>query len=221
MKKSNLFKAILLVVALLVAANVVLANERIARVSQGIFLYSNWNAPYMTLDTCLDMTVKEVHIPDTITVNGRTYPVIEIGPGAFNGCQYMKTFYFNRFIAGLLKGTFLNCPNLRVMVLYQTKPFPIESLHTFYRGKFEDIFEPYHEQSVVIVVPPGSEEAYRNHPEWGRFKHIQSTIPTDEELDNTVIEDRIARLENELEQARKRVAALEAELKALKSASNN
>lgn len=68
-------KHIILSIALLLCAITALADGKVARIKQGNLLYSNWDAPGMALDTCLDMSITEVKIPDSINVNGRTYPV--------------------------------------------------------------------------------------------------------------------------------------------------
>ena len=194
----------------------VCAQGRIARFQHGMFLYSNWDAPGMTLDTCLDMSITEVKIPDFITVNGRSYPVWEIGPGVFNGCRNLAIVELGHSIGGIFRSAFHNCPNLRVIVNPNPVPFKMEDNHPFYGGKFIDIFEYYHAQSVVLVVPQGSEEAYRNSPGWNNFQIIQSTMPTADQLDNGFIESRIGQLENELQQAREHVRQLEVELDALR-----
>ena len=87
-----------------------MAQGRIARIKQGIFLYSNWDAPYLTLDTCLDMTITEAKIPDTVTWYGRKYPVVEIGPGAFRGCSNLAMLEVGSMPGSYLKGAFLDCP---------------------------------------------------------------------------------------------------------------
>lgn len=69
-----------IILLLLLAGSLAWSQGRIARIRQGIFLYSNWDAPHMTLDTCLDMSITEARISDTIVHNGRAYPVVEIAP---------------------------------------------------------------------------------------------------------------------------------------------
>ena len=91
----------------------------------------------------------------------------------------------------------------------------MEDAHPFYGGKFKDIFEPYHAQSLIVVVPSGSEEAYRNTPGWCNFQHIQSTMPTDEQLQECNNDQRIIQLKKQLERARTEVIRLEQELKIL------
>ena len=211
-------KHFILSIAFLLCVLNALADGKVARIKQDIFLYGNWDAPGMALDTCLDMSITEVTIPDSINVNGRTYPVWEIGPRAFKGCLNLTKVVLNNSLSVILRDAFHNCPNLRVLVNPNPVPFKMEDNHPFYGGKFSDIFESYHAQSVVLVVPPGSEEAYRNAPGWKEFQTIQSTMPSGDQLNNGVLESRIAQLENELQQALQHVRRLEDELDALKRA---
>lgn len=204
---------ILLLVLLPLAA---MSQGRVARVTKGIFLYSNWDAPWVTLDTCLDMSITEAHIPAYIEHNGRTYPVAEVGHGAFKGCHNLTTVYFDDWPCGILREAFHDCPNLRVIVCGSKEPALIDNQHPFYGGKFEDIFEPYHAETVIVVVPPGCEEVYRNSPGWAHFQHIQSTMPTPEEMRVHDMTARIIQLENQLTRARAEVQRLEQELEKLK-----
>lgn len=170
----------------------------------------------MALDTCLDRSITEVEIPDFITVNGRSYPVWEIGPRAFDGCRNLKTVMLGKSVGLIMRGAFHNCPNLRVLINPNPVPFKMEDNHPFYGGKFNDIFESYHAQAVVLVVPPGCEDVYRNAPGWKNFQTIQSEMPTDDQLNNSVFESRLGQLENELQQAREHVRRLEVEIDALR-----
>lgn len=85
------FRLLFSLLLLLLGVQAMSGQGRVARIKQGIFLYSNWDAPHVTLDTCLDMTITEVHIPEAIVHNGRTYPVSKIGHGAFQGCHNLTT----------------------------------------------------------------------------------------------------------------------------------
>lgn len=212
MSRSRLIMSI----AFLICVFSALAQGKIARFQQGIFLYSNWDAPGMALDTCLDRSITEVEIPDFITVNGRSYPVWEIGPRAFDGCRNLKTVMLGKSVGLIMRGAFHNCPNLRVLINPNPVPFKMEDNHPFYGGKFNDIFESYHAQAVVLVVPPGCEDVYRNAPGWKNFQTIQSEMPTDDQLNNSVFESRLGQLENELQQAREHVRRLEVEIDALR-----
>lgn len=191
-------------------------DGRIARFKQGLFLYSNWDAPHVTIDTCLDMTITELHIPNAVEHNGRSYPVIEIGHGAFHGCHNLVKVFFNELSVNILRDAFKDCPCLQVLVIPFSTPPKMKTNHPFYSGGFEDIFEPYHAESVIVVVPPGSEEVYRNTFGWSNFRNIQSTMPTDDQLDQGVIKARIGHLELQIQQAREQANRLERELEVLR-----
>ena len=210
---------IFVVMAMLIT-EVAWGQGRVARVTKDIFLYSNWDAPHVTLDTCLDMTITEAHIPDQIEHNGRTYPVIEIGPGAFQGCHNLTAVFLPKQIGGILRDAFYDCPNLQVIVCPSEVPFSLENNHPFYSGSFNNIFEAYHAQQVVVVVPPGSEEAYRNTPGWCYFSNIQSTMTTEAQLQSNVSEGRIMQLRAQLERAKAEVRRIEKELSKLLDTAN-
>ncbi|MBQ7691443.1 MAG: hypothetical protein IJT30_09705 [Muribaculaceae bacterium] len=51
----------------------------------------------------------------------------------------------------------------------------------FFYGALDEVFDDYHFLTVAVVVPPGSEQAYRNAPGWRRCSRIavrQSHIST-------------------------------------------
>ncbi len=191
------------------------AQGRIARITQGIFLYSNWDAPFLTLDTCLDMTVTHVTVPNVVTWYGRDYTVAEIGPGAFRGCRNLVVLEIGGAV-GFLKGALLDCPNLRVIKLESCEPPVLNNNHPFYGGTWDEVIEPYHTLSTIIVVPEGCEDAYRNAPGWKEFKVIQSHDPDGSELKFDEIDVRINQLESELKKAKQVVDSLQEELDVLK-----
>ena len=195
-----------------------MAQGRIARIKQGIFLYSNWDAPYLTLDTCLDMTITEAKIPDTVTWYGRNYPVVEIGPGAFRGCSNLVVLDVGSMTGPFLKGALLDCPNLKVIKMGSKEPPVLESKHPFYGCTWDEVIEPYHTLSTIIVVPEGCEEAYRKAPGWKEFKVIQSHMPDGTELKMDEIDVQINNLESELRKTQEKERRLLIEIEALRRA---
>lgn len=209
--------AMLLAIAVLLSLDT-MAQGRIARIKQGIFLYSNWDAPYLTLDTCLDMTITEAKIPDTVTWYGRNYPVVEIGPGAFRGCSNLVVLDVGSMTGPFLKGALLDCPNLKVIKMGSKEPPVLESKHPFYGCTWDEVIEPYHTLSTIIVVPEGCEEAYRNAPGWKEFKVIQSHMPDGTELQIDEIDVQINNLESELRRTQEKERRLLIEIEALRRA---
>ncbi len=209
--------AMLLAIAVLLSLDA-MAQGRIARIKQGIFLYSNWDAPYLTLDTCLDMTITEAKISDTVTWYGRNYPVVEIGPGAFRGCSNLVVLDVGSMTGSFLKGAFFDCPNLKVIKVGRKEPPKFGNNHPFYGGNWDEIIEPYHTLTTIIVVPEGCEEAYRNAPGWKEFKVIQSHMPDGTELQIDEIDVQINNLESELRRTQEKERRLLIEIEALRRA---
>lgn len=192
------------------------STGRIARIKQGIFLYSNWDAPYLTLDTCLDMTITQATVPDFVEWYGRKYPVAEIGTGAFRGCKNLMVLELGSYFYGFLKGALLDCPNLKVIKLEKCEPPLLNNNHPFYSCTWDEVIEPYHTLSTVIVVPEGCEEAYRNAPGWKEFKVIQSHMPDGSELKFDEIDVRINNLESELRKTQEKAQKLQEEIEVLR-----
>lgn len=217
LRKKIIIPATLLAIAALLSLDA-MAQGRIARIKQGNFLYSNWDAPHLTLDTCLDMTITEAIIPDNVTWYGRKYPVVEIGPGAFRGCRNLMVLDLGNCIGGFLKGALLDCPNLRVIKTGRCEPPELNSKHPFYGCTWDEVIEPYHTLSTIIVVPEGCEEAYRKAPGWKEFKVIQSHMPDGSELQIDEIDVQINNLESELKRTQEKERRLLIEIEALRRA---
>ncbi len=213
----HIFTVLLVALAVMISFDAS-SEGRIRRISQGIFLYSNWDAPYLTLDTCLDMTITEAKIPDTVTWYGRKYPVVEIGPGAFRGCSNLVVLEMGSVPGSFLKGALLDCPNLKVIKIGRKVPPKFGNNHPFYGAKWNEIIEPYHTLSTIIVVPEGCEEAYRKAPGWKEFKVIQSHMPDGSELKMDEIDVQINNLESELRKTQEKEQRLLIEIEALQRA---
>jgi len=216
----NYCKIVFTLVLLGVVAGVAIevhAYGRVKRIKQGIFLYSNWDAPYLTVDTCLDMSVTEAIVPDFVTWYGRDYGIAEIGPGAFHGCHNLVKLNIGSAFK-ILKGALLDCPNLRVIITHSKIPPLLENQHPYYGCKWDEVIEPYHTLTTTIVVPEGCEEAYRKAPGWKEFKTIQSYEPDGSELDIDEIDVQINNLESKLIRIEQEAARIRKELEALRNA---
>ena len=194
------------------------AVGRIKRIKQGIFLYSNWDAPWLSLDSCLDKSVTQITVPDSVSWYGRNYPVAEIGVEAFRGCQNLMILEIGVLKSGFLKGALLECPNLRVIKINSKNPPLLESEHPFYGSKWDEVIEPYHTLTTIIVVPKGCEEIYRNATGWKEFKVIMSHMPTGNELKIDEIDMQINSLESQLQKIQQEEQRIKAEIDALRKA---
>ena len=175
--KTLLLTIILLLLAVVSCPNC-WANTRAARITQGCFRYSNWNAPHLTFDGYTDTTVTRVVVPDSVDWNGRKYPVVEIGPGALRKCHFLAYLEVGERVESITKDALLNCPNLRVIKFNCKVPPRFNLDHPFHGvDSWTQIIDYYHTLSTVLVVPEGCEEAYRNALGWGEFKVILSHMP--------------------------------------------
>lgn len=201
-------------------------KERVAQFTEGNLFYSNWDDPHVTLDSCLDRSVEHLIIPSGVTHNGRFYPIIEIGKDALRGMHNLVDVTIEMRLKtdneeveeakhSILRGAFKDCPRLCVIKVNDTIP-PSIGRHPFYGAEVTEVFEPYHLESTIIVVPPGREEDYRNAQGWREFKYIQSSWPTPEEYHLDSLDVRINELEIELQRARGTAQRLQQELDALR-----
>ncbi len=142
--------------------------------------------------------------------------MVEIGPGAFKGCKNLVFLEFGQNLIGFLKGALLDCPNLRVIKFGCCEPLVLNNKHPFYGCTWNEVIEPYHTLSTVIVVPEGCEEPYRNTPGWKEFKIIQSHMPDGSEINMDEIDVRLNQLESELQKAQQVVDRIKEEMDALR-----
>ena len=155
--------------------------------------------------------------PNTVTWYGRKYPVAEIGPGAFRGCSNLAMLEIGSMPISILKGALLDCPNLKVIKIGRKEPPNLENnMHPFYGCSWDEVIEPYHTLSTIIVVPEGCEEAYRKAPGWKEFKVIQSHMPDGTELQIDEIDVQINNLESELRRTQEKERRLLIEIEALR-----
>ena len=198
------------------------ANTRVARITQGCFRYSNWGAPYLTFDGYTDTTATRIVVPDSVDWNGRKYPVVEIGPGAVRKCHFLSYLEVGERIESVTKDAMLNCPNLRVIKFNCKVPPRFNLDHPFHGvDSWTQIIDYYHTLSTVLVVPEGTEEAYRNALGWGEFKVILTHMPSEDEMLIDEIDARINELESELLRAKQVVNRIQEELDAMRKAKDN
>ena len=94
----------------------------------------------------------------------------------------------------------------------------LENQHPFYGSKWEEVIEPYHTLTTIIVVPEGCEDAYRKAPGWKEFRTIQSYEPDGSELHIDEIDVQINNLESKLERLEQEAARIRKEIEALRNA---
>ena len=159
------------------------------------FYCSHWGgSDYLTIDGAADSLATSLHVPGSVDWHGNTYRVAELGPSAFQGMKHLQRCSFDTY--WLLIHAFSDCPALRVLESRNAVP-PLVGQHMYYYGAPDEVFDDYHFLTCAVVVPPGSEQAYREAHGWREFHTIVSHEPRRDDYDLTAIAAAIAALEHE------------------------
>ena len=146
---------------------------------EGIFykLNSEKHTATVVEDTINDyQTIVNLVIPETITHNEANYIVNNIGDGAFMGCPELTTIELPSTMETIGMAAFLNSPEIKTVTCHAVVP-PTFTI------TFVDAFLDSVCSVATLIVPAGSEEAYKNATFWKDFAVITSeTEPT--ALDN-------------------------------------
>lgn len=131
-------------------------------------------------------SVGEVVVPETITVDGTTYPVkgvssfafrmcsqltrvtlpegvMLVGNFAFVGCRGLQELELPSTLTTIGSGAFIDLPNLQTVVVYADVPpvWEYNDVFCFHAGGIGDN-NAYYTGDIALYVPEGKEEIYRN-----------------------------------------------------------
>ena len=105
-----------------------------------------------------------------------------IGNYAFHDCKSLTTITLPQTIQSIGRACFKNCTGLRHIDIFASTPPALSEtafLHS-YCGTMKD--------QIVVVVPQGKADAYRNADEWNSFTHITDQTDSHQVLLSTIIE---------------------------------
>lgn len=83
--------------------------------SDGITIYYNWennNTELSVTSHPSDSYLGKVVIPETVTYDGKSYPVTSIGEGAFEGCEELTSVVIPNGVIRIGEGAFEDCTGL-------------------------------------------------------------------------------------------------------------
>ena len=155
-----------------------------------------WDGNHVIIDGVSDRDATEIYVPDNICSNGHAFKTGEIGAMAFRDMRRLTRCSF--LVWNVLVNAFTGCEALRVIESRNADP-PGVGQHMFYYGSPTEVFEDYHFLTTAVVVPAGSEQAYRKAHGWREFHTIVSHEPTFDDYDHEGIRHSIAELEHELD----------------------
>ena len=127
----------------------------------------------------------DIEIPSTVSNRGKTYTVIGIGESAFVNCVSITTISLPNTLKYINKEAFNLCLGLTTITIPQSVTsygYDVFSLTSISEIKvlnpvpaevpYNAFYYPQTNNNCVLYVPSGSAEAYRNAPEWNKFKKI-------------------------------------------------
>ena len=106
------------------------------------------------------------------SLNNVTIPasVTRIGDNAFFGCSSLTSIVIPQKVSKICDGAFLGC-DLKALIVCMVTPIEI-SENTFYKR-----------ENIVLYVPEGSLDAYRNADVWKDFKEIKAIGQSEADCD--------------------------------------
>lgn len=100
---------------------------------------------------------------------------IQIGKGAFMGCSSLESIVIPADVAEIKAATFAGCTGLRTINIYAKEPIPANAT----------AFAGLDCSQIILSVPAGSEEAYKDAPVWKNFNiQVATSIDNAEALCN-------------------------------------
>ncbi|MBD5425919.1 MAG: hypothetical protein HDR45_06985 [Bacteroides sp.] len=123
------------------------------------------------------VSIENLEIPDSIDIEGFTYPVTEIGSYTFRNTRYSLSGSLTlgknlRFIAD--DAFYNNCANISIVISKNPCP-PYCQGNPFYTGSSSATSA--WKQNTVLMVPAESVAAYSATKPWNEFKEIRSIEP--------------------------------------------
>lgn len=113
-------------------------------------------------------------IPESVTYEGKTYPVTSIAAEAFKGNETLEQVSIPQSVESIGKAAFAGCKGLKTIVIYVAEPIDLGAVAAARGAKAEagSVFEGVDLDECVLFVPVGSVEKYRNADVWKEFKQI-------------------------------------------------
>ena len=160
--KTSILSKVLFVVMLFAAHKAHAHDFEVNGIYYGISIF-NKNTAYVTHKGTDYNEAKEytgsVVIPESVTYNGKTYPVASIGGYAFAGCDELTSVVIPSSITTINQNAFNGCTGLQSVECKSTTP-PVCK---------ENVFSGVSTQNVRLTVPAESGYGYMTTEPWKNF----------------------------------------------------
>lgn len=146
--------------------------EEVAQFRVANIKYTSWGG--LVASAKLEkMNERQVVVPATVSNDGLTYRVIELGFDSFKDDTLLQKLAVmcETDTINILKGSFKGCTQMRELYLFLPKLVGIGSSQ--WRCNITDVFDEHHFSDVTIYVPESLIPVYRKSV-WGRFKNIKA-----------------------------------------------
>lgn len=140
----------------------------VAEFKVGNLSYKSWGGGVVSVraanskDSCIE-------VPKTVNYQGMTYKIDEIEKKAFANQPDLRKLVFPDTKFHVMKQTVENSPNLHSICFRSALPPVIGN--AIWKTRIQDVFSASDFKRVILYVPKGSFDAYRNSV-WNQFENI-------------------------------------------------
>lgn len=124
-------------------------------------------------------TTKDVEIPNSITVDDKTYPVKAIADNAFVGNTVIKKVSIPESVEEIGESAFQGCKDLNTIYCYTEEPIALGSAEAAAartrvdgEGEASSVFDGVDKVTCLLYVPAASIDKYKAADGWKDFKYI-------------------------------------------------
>ena len=147
------------------------------KILSGEFEFKSRFSPEIIIHSHPDTMTVHLVVPDSVTVNDRPYPVTQMCDDLFADHGHLLTLTLPAGLTNVSPGAFARCRELRLLELRSPVPPAFRSIDDGDCSPHEVLSDSQCAR-LTLVVPPGSEQAYRNAPGWRRCSRITTARPT-------------------------------------------
>lgn len=160
----------IITISLLAMCFMSLVSHAQPQVKDGSMVYTIWGDAASV--RCINPNVRDVIIPSTISYQGRTIGVGELGFDCFSGCEGLRTIVVKSPGISILRGALRNCPSLREIIFTDAPNVGIGNSQ--WRTNIYEVFDREHFSNVTIKV--NDVQSFRQS-EWRAFRNIVKNGP--------------------------------------------
>ena len=148
--------------------------EQVAQFQVANIKYTSWGGLAASAQLA-DAKEKNVVVPASVTHNGLTYLVSELGFNSFRHDTLLRkaVVLCEADTMNILQGAFKGCNNLKELYLISSKFVGIGS--DIWKCPIDSLFDAHHYNDVTLYVPAAQLQLYRRSA-WSKFKHIKPVV---------------------------------------------